>query len=83
MVLIEAISRLRKNILGNQESAKQETFSHNGILEYPQYTRPLEFRGQRVPEVLGEGSARGPGVQIYRHDDLRGGLGRALVELRN
>ncbi len=52
MVLIEAISRLRGNILGNQESAEQETFSHNGILEYPQYTRPLEFRGQRVPEVL-------------------------------
>ena len=52
MVFIEAISRLRGNILGNQESAKQDTFSQNGILEYPQYTRPSEFRGQRVPEVL-------------------------------
>ena len=52
MVFIEAISRLRENILGNQESAEQETFSQNGILEYPQYTRPSEFRGQRVPEVL-------------------------------
>jgi tRNA (guanine37-N1)-methyltransferase len=52
MVFIEAISRLRGNILGNQESAEQDTFSQNGILEYPQYTRPSEFRGQRVPEVL-------------------------------
>ena len=40
MVFIEAISRLRGNILGNQESAEQDTFSQNGILEYPQYTRP-------------------------------------------
>ena len=52
MVFIEAISRLRGNILGNQESAEQDTFSQNGILEYPQYTRTSEFRGQRVPEVL-------------------------------
>ena len=52
MVFIEAISRLRGNILGNQESAEQDTFSQNGILEYPQYSRPSEFRGQHVPEVL-------------------------------
>jgi len=52
MVLIEAISRLRENILGNQDSTDQETFTQNGILEYPQYTKPLEFRGQHVPEVL-------------------------------
>ena len=52
MVFIEAISRLRGNILGNQESAEQDTFGQNGILEYPQYTRPSKFRGQRVPEVL-------------------------------
>ena len=52
MVLIEAISRLKGNILGNQDSAEQETFTENGLLEYPQYTRPIEFRGQHVPEVL-------------------------------
>jgi tRNA (guanine37-N1)-methyltransferase len=52
MVLIEAISRLRENILGNQNSTDQETFTQNGILEYPQYTKPLEFRGQHVPKVL-------------------------------
>ena len=52
MVLIEAISRLKENILGNQNSAERETFTQNGLLEYPQYTRPLAFRGQHVPEVL-------------------------------
>ena len=52
MVFIEAISRLRENILGNKQSAEQETFTQNGILEHPQYTRPSEFRGQCVPEVL-------------------------------
>ena len=45
MVFIEAISRLRGNILGNQESAEQDTFSQIGILEYPQYTRPSNLEG--------------------------------------
>jgi tRNA (guanine37-N1)-methyltransferase len=51
MVVIEAVARLVPGVLGNAESLEEESFS-DGILEYPHYTRPEEFRGQRVPEVL-------------------------------
>ena len=51
MVLIEAVARLVPGVVGNPESLAEESFSGGG-LEYPQYTRPEEFRGQRVPEIL-------------------------------
>jgi tRNA (guanine37-N1)-methyltransferase len=51
MVLIEAVARLQPGVLGNPDSIEEESFSA-GLLEYPQYTRPEEFRGMRVPEVL-------------------------------
>ena len=51
MVMIDTISRLVKGVLNNEESAQTETFLNN-LLEYPQYTRPEEFRGKKVPEVL-------------------------------
>jgi tRNA (guanine37-N1)-methyltransferase len=51
MVLIEAVARLLPGVLGNPDSIEEESFSA-GLLEYPQYTRPEEFRGARVPEVL-------------------------------
>lgn len=51
MVVIEAVVRLLPGVMGNSESSLEESFSH-GLLEYPQYTRPAEFRGWRVPEVL-------------------------------
>jgi tRNA (guanine37-N1)-methyltransferase len=51
MVIIEAVSRLIPGVVGNVESLDEESFT-GGILEYPQYTRPEEFRGERVPEVL-------------------------------
>jgi tRNA (guanine37-N1)-methyltransferase len=51
MVVIDAVSRLLDGVLNNQESAEFESF-HNHLLEYPQYTRPEEFRGRKVPEVL-------------------------------
>jgi tRNA (guanine37-N1)-methyltransferase len=38
-------------VLGDDESAKEESFSH-GLLEYPHYTRPADFRGMKVPEIL-------------------------------
>ena len=50
MVLIDSVSRYVKGVL-NEESTKEESFS-NKLLEYPQYTRPEEFRGKKVPEVL-------------------------------
>ncbi len=51
MVVIDAISRLVPGVLNNNTSAEFETF-HNNLLEYPQYTRPEEFMGVKVPEVL-------------------------------
>ena len=50
MVLIDSVSRYVEGVL-NKESTSEESFS-NGLLEYPQYTRPEEFRGKKVPEVL-------------------------------
>ncbi len=50
-VVIDAVSRLIPGVLGNENSAVEESFSE-GLLEYPQYTRPEEFRGLKVPEVL-------------------------------
>ena len=50
MVVIDAISRNIEGVLNN-ESIKDESFN-DGLLEYPQYTRPEEFMGKRVPEVL-------------------------------
>ncbi len=55
MVVIDAVARLLPGVLGDDESAREESFSH-GLLEYPQYTRPAEFRGMKVPEVLLSGN---------------------------
>lgn len=51
MVMIDAISRLVPGVLSNETSAQYESFQ-DGLLEYPQYTRPEEFHGKKVPEVL-------------------------------
>ena len=51
MVMIDCISRLVPGVLNNDVSAEFETF-HDNLLEYPQYTRPEEFMGKRVPDVL-------------------------------
>ena len=51
MVVIDGVVRLLPGALGHEESASRESFSH-GELEYPQYTRPAEFRGMKVPEIL-------------------------------
>ncbi|MFR3727365.1 tRNA (guanosine(37)-N1)-methyltransferase TrmD [Lacrimispora sp.] len=51
MVMIDCISRLIPGVLNNDSSAEFESF-HDNLLEYPQYTRPEEYRGLRVPEVL-------------------------------
>jgi len=51
LVIIDAVSRLIPGVLGSDESSEDESFS-SGLLEYPQYTRPREFRGLAVPDVL-------------------------------
>jgi len=55
MVLIDTVTRLLPGVLGDDASSAEESFSE-GMLEYPQYTRPAEFRGMKVPEVLLSGN---------------------------
>lgn len=55
MVIIDAVSRLLPGVLGSEESATNDSFV-DGLLEYPQYTRPPEFRGLEVPKVLLSGN---------------------------
>jgi tRNA (guanine37-N1)-methyltransferase len=57
MIMIDAISRLVPGVLGNNESASSDSFSM-GLLEYPHYTRPSDYRGWPVPEVLLSGNHR-------------------------
>jgi tRNA (guanine37-N1)-methyltransferase len=52
MVVIDAVVRLLPGVLGNAESARSESHSEDGTLEYPQYTRPADFRGVAVPPTL-------------------------------
>ena len=51
MVMIDAISRFVPGVLSNEESAQFDSF-HDNLLEYPQYSRPAEWMGKKVPEVL-------------------------------
>jgi tRNA (guanine37-N1)-methyltransferase len=55
MLIIDAVIRLVPGVLGDQTSSQYESFAAGGLLEYPQYTRPREFRGMPVPDVLVEG----------------------------
>lgn len=71
MVVIDATVRLLPDVLGNSESAPGDSFS-TGLLEYPQYTRPADFRGMKVPEVLTSGN----------HQKLRNGATKNLCDGR-
>jgi tRNA (guanine37-N1)-methyltransferase len=55
MVVVDAVARLLPGVLGDESSPESESFS-SGLLEYPQYTRPAEFRGYEAPEVLLSGN---------------------------
>jgi tRNA (guanine37-N1)-methyltransferase len=55
MVIIDTVSRLLPGVLGSDRSAEEDSF-FNSLLEYPQYTRPFDFRGSSVPEVLLSGN---------------------------
>jgi len=65
MVVIDSVSRLVPGVLHNGESAETESFE-NGLLEYPQYTRPEEFQGIKVPDVLLSGHHAN--VEAWRHE---------------
>jgi tRNA (guanine37-N1)-methyltransferase len=85
LVVIDAVARLVPGVIGNEASGREESFA-GGLLEYPQYTRPADFRGHTVPEVLRGGDhariARWRRAQalrrtLERRPDLLGG--RALT----
>jgi tRNA (guanine37-N1)-methyltransferase len=92
MVVVEAVGRLVPGVMGNEASAEDESFA-DGLLEYPHYTRPADFRGYEVPDVLRSGDhgriARWRRAQalrrtIERRPDLieaRGGLTPAETAL--
>ncbi|MBU0278484.1 MULTISPECIES: tRNA (guanosine(37)-N1)-methyltransferase TrmD [unclassified Gemella] len=63
MTMIDSISRLIPNVLGKEESHKNDSFS-TGLLEYPQYTRPQNFKGMEVPEILLSGHHKN--IEKYR-----------------
>jgi tRNA (guanine37-N1)-methyltransferase len=55
-LVLDCVARLLPGVLGNEDSALQESFSDPGLLDCPQFTRPAEFRGWKVPEVLLSGN---------------------------
>ncbi len=65
MVVMDAVSRLIPGVLNNDVSAEFESF-HDNLLEYPQYTRPVEFMGKKVPEILLSGNH--PKVEQWRRE---------------
>ncbi len=92
LVVVEAVVRLQPGVLGNDDSVGDESFSA-GLLEYPQYTRPAEFRGWKVPDVLLSGDharvdrwrrTQALALTMRRRPDLiadRGGLSDEEVQL--
>lgn len=66
MVIIDAVSRLLPGVLGEEESVYSDSF-YNGLLEHPHYTRPREFRGHNVPEVLISGNHEK--IRIWRRKE--------------
>ena len=56
LVVLEAVTRLVPGVIGREESHEQDSFGDAGVLDHPHYTRPAEFRGMRVPEILLSGN---------------------------
>ncbi|MNY15914.1 tRNA (guanine-N(1)-)-methyltransferase [compost metagenome] len=65
MVMLDAIVRLIPGVVGKEESTKEDSF-YTGILDYPHYTRPVDFRGWQVPEILRSGNHGA--IQRWRRD---------------
>ena len=69
LVLIEAVTRLIPGVIGRNESHELDSFSEPGVLDHPHYTRPQEFRGMRVPDVLVSGDHAA--IEAWRRDAAR------------
>ena len=68
MTVIDGVTRLLPGVLGNENSTESESFEE-GLLEYPQYTRPAEYRGMKVPDVLLSGNHRE--IELWRQAESR------------
>jgi tRNA (guanine37-N1)-methyltransferase len=66
MLIADAVTRLIPGVLGGETSAQKESFSNGEIREHPHYTRPEEFRGLKVPDVLLSGNHAE--IEKWRHD---------------
>lgn len=69
-VVVDSVARLAEGVLGNEASTVDESFGDEGLLDWPQYTRPAEFRGWKVPDVLIGGN----------HEEIRKWRRRAALE---
>ncbi len=69
LVVIEAVTRLVPGVIGKEESHERDSFAEPGLLDHPQYTRPAEFRGMAVPDVLLSGDHGA--IDRWRHEAAR------------
>ena len=56
LILLDAVARLQPGVLGDREATDDDSFSTDGLLEYPQWTKPADFRGWKVPEIMQNGN---------------------------
>jgi tRNA (guanine37-N1)-methyltransferase len=69
LVVIEAVTRLVPGVIGKEESHQHDSFSEQGQLDHPHYTRPREFRGMAVPDVLVSGDHAA--IEAWRREAAR------------
>jgi len=80
LVLIEAVTRLLPGVIGSNESHERDSFSEPGMLDHPHYTRPQEFRGMRVPDVLTSGDHAA--IETWRVEGARAKTRRNRPDLQ-
>jgi len=78
-VVVDAVARLKEGVLGNETSIVDESFGELGLLDWPQYTRPAEFRGWKAPEVLLGGNHEE--IRKWRRNAAREKTGRLRPDL--
>jgi tRNA (guanine37-N1)-methyltransferase len=69
MIIVDSVTRLIPGVLGGETSAEKESYSQTGIVEHPHYTRPEEYRGLKVPEVLLSGHHAE--IEVWRKDNQK------------
>jgi tRNA (guanine37-N1)-methyltransferase len=80
MLVIDSVMRLIPGVLGDETSSRYDSFAESGLLEYPQYTRPREFRGMTVPEVLLGGNHQEIAAWRARQSEQRTKARRGFVD---